>query len=54
MAPSSNTPSKRVTDFAVLSAPELDPDPIETEELGGVAGVRHPTKRVFARSISSR
>jgi len=32
MAPSSNTPSKRVTNFAVLSAPELDPDPIETEE----------------------
>jgi pyruvate dehydrogenase E1 component len=32
MAPSSNTPSKRVTNFAVLNAPELDPDPIETEE----------------------
>jgi pyruvate dehydrogenase E1 component len=32
MAPSSNTPSKRVPSFAALNAAELDPDPIETEE----------------------
>jgi pyruvate dehydrogenase E1 component len=32
MAPSSNIPSKRLTNHAVLNAADVDPDPIETEE----------------------
>src|ERR1700728_281725 len=32
MAPSSNTPLKSMTNFAVRNAAGLDPDPIETEE----------------------